>query len=179
MKALSIVLGLLLIVGGIMSIVNPASIMMSLGTLMGLFILVHGVGSLITYFRFRPWAEGWGAAGAILSIVLGILLMTSAMLKLYANLVLVFAAGLWMLSAGVVGVVMAVRLFKMGRTRSRGRHGTGWAVLLLLGIVLIGLGVVAFVHPVVSAMTIGVLLGVHVIAAGVELIAAACCKPQY
>ena len=57
MRALSVILGIVLIVGGVMSIVSPGTMVLSLGSLIGLFILIHGVGSLIGQHRFRALGE--------------------------------------------------------------------------------------------------------------------------
>lgn len=179
MKALSIILGIVLIVGGVLAIAHPAWLLLSLGALMGLFILAHGVGSLITCLRFGCWAEGWGVAGAILSILLGALLTASTLLGATLYLMLVFAAGLWVLSTGVVCVAMAARLSRVSRLIAWNRRSRGWMGLMLLGVVLMALGVTAFLHPMVSALTAGVLLGVYVVASGVSLIATACCRPEY
>lgn len=178
-RALSVILGILLIVGGIMSIVNPGAMVLNLGSLIGLFILVHGVGSLINHYRFRALGEGWGIAGAILSILLGAMLMTSAFLQLFTNLVIIFIAGLWILSMGVVCVATAVRLARFRTVLPWEKPGFGWLWLMALGFTLILLGILAYVQPMAGVMTISVLLGVYVIAAGVNLIALSCCRAEY
>ncbi len=179
MRVLSVILGILLIVGGILSIVSPGDSALNVGMLMGLFILVHGVGSLMNHYRFRFLGDGWGIAGAILSILLGVLLMTSGWLQLLTNLAIVFIAGLWMLVAGVVLMVTAVKLAGAWRLLSLERQGFGWLWLLFLGLVLIVLGVLAYVHPIAGVITMSALMGVYVIASGVNLIAVACCRPGY
>ncbi len=179
MRVLSIILGILLIVGGVMSIVNPTAMTRDLGLLMGLYILVHGVGSLINHYRFRFLSEGWGIAGAILSVLLGALLMTSGYLQMLTNLVIVFVAGLWMLAAGVVLMATAVKLARAGRSASWEQPSLGWLWLLFLGLMLMVLGVLAYAHPIAGVVTIGTLLGVYVIASGVHLIAMSCCRTRY
>lgn len=179
MKALSIILGILLIVGGVMSIINPASMLLSIGALIGLFVMAHGVGSLITYARLRPWGDGWGLAGAVLSIVLGALMMFSGYFRLFSNMVLVFIAGAWMLAVGVVCVVLAVRLLRLNRAAQWSGRSFGWGGLFFLGLILIGLGMLAYIHPVVSAMTVSVMLSIYIIAAGIDLIAVSCCRPRF
>ena len=179
MRALSVILGIVLIVGGVMSIVSPGTMVLSLGSLIGLFILIHGVGSLIGQHRFRALGEGWGIAGAILSVVLGILLMTSAQFQLATNLAIVFVAGLWMLAAGVVLVATALRMARFFTVLPWERPHRSWLWLMLLGISLIALGILAYVHPLAGVMTIGLLMGVYVIAAGVNLIALSCCRVDW
>lgn len=179
MRVLSILLGILLIVGGVMSIVNPGAMARGRGLLMGLFILVHGVGSLINHYRFRFVSEGWGIAGAILSVLLGALLMTSGYLQPLTDLVIVFIAGLWMLAAGVVLMATAVKVARAGRSEPWEQPSLGWLWLLFLGLIMMGLGVLAYVHPIAGVMTIGALLGVYVIASGVHLIAMSFCRPRY
>ena len=178
-RVLSIVLGILLVVGGVMSIVNPGLAALGLGSLMGLFILVHGVGSLINHYRFRSLGESWGIAGAILSILLGVLLMTNGALQWATNLAIVFIAGLWLLVAGIVCMVTAIKVARARALIAWERPTLGWLWLLFLGLLLILMGILAYVQPVVGVMTIGTLLGLYVIASGVELIAVSCCRPVY
>jgi len=178
-RVISIILGILLIVGGVMSIVNPDLAARGLGLAMGLFILVHGVGSLINHHRFRGLGDGWGMAGAILSILLGAIMMTSGYLQWITNLAIVFAAGLWAMAAGIVCMVTAVKLARVRHVLAYERPSLGWLWLLFLGLALTLLGLTAFVHPVLGVMTVGALLGAYVIASGVELIAVSCCRSVY
>jgi uncharacterized membrane protein HdeD (DUF308 family) len=105
--------------------------------------------------------------------------MTSAHFQLATNLAIVFIAGLWMLIAGVVMMATAVRLARFSRALPWERPSLGWLWVLFLGFLLIVLGILAYVHPLAGAMTIGVLLGVYVIAAGVNLVALSCCRSDY
>jgi uncharacterized membrane protein HdeD (DUF308 family) len=176
-RILSIVLGLVLVVGGVMSIVQPAAMALSLGWLIGFFILVHGIGSLMNYYRFRLFADGWSVAGAVLSILLGALLMGSAYLQLATNLVIVFTAGVWMIAAGVVAIAFAVRFARASRSvYAWEKPSLAWVWLLLLGLLLTVLGIVAFVRPLSGVAAIGLLMGIYAISAGVQLIGVSCCS---
>ncbi len=179
-RILSIVLGLVLIVGGVMSIVQPGAMALSLGWLIGLFILIHGVGSLMNHYRFRIFADGWSVAGAILSILLGAMLMGSAFLQLATNLVIVFTAGVWMLAAGIVAIAFAVRFARASRSvYAWEKPSLAWLWLLLLGLLLAVLGIVAFVQPLSGVAAIGLLMGVYAISAGVQLIGVSCCGSDF
>lgn len=179
MRALSVILGIVLIVGGVVFIASPGAMMLGVGSLIGLFILIHGVGSLIGHYRFRALGDGWGVAGAILSVVLGILLTTSAQLQLVTNLMVVFIAGIWMMAAGVVLMATAIRMSRYAVAMPWERPSRAWLWLLLLGLILIILGILAYVHPLAGVMTMSLLMGVYVIAAGVNLIALACCRSDW
>ena len=180
MRILSIILGLVLIVGGVMSIVQPGAMALGLGWLIGLFILIHGVGSLMNHYRFRIFADGWSVAGAILSILLGAMLMGSAYLQLATNLVIVFTAGVWMLAAGIVAISFAVRFARASRSvYAWEKPSLAWLWLLLLGLLLAVLGIVAFVQPLSGVAAIGLLMGVYAISAGVQLIGVSCCGSDF
>jgi len=158
-----------------MSIFSPGSMALGLGSLMGLFILIHGVGSLVSNYRFRNLGDGWGISGAILSVILGALLMTSGLLQWFTALAIVFIAGLWMLAAGIACMATAVSLARAARVLPWERPSLGWLWLLFLGLLISILGILAYVNPVVGALTVGALLGVYVVFAGVHLIALSCC----
>ena len=176
MRVISMILGILLVVGGVMSIVSPGSMALGLASLMGLFILIHGVGSLVSQYRFRNLGDGWGVSGAILSVILGAFLMLSGFAQWMATIAIVFIAGLWMLVAGIACMATAVKLARAARVLPWERPSLGWLWLLFLGLLLAVLGILAYVNPVVGALTIGALLGVYVISAGVHLIALSCCR---
>ena len=175
MRVISIILGILLVVGGVMSIVSPGAMALGFASLTGLFILIHGVGSLVSHYRFRNLGDGWGVSGAILSVILGVLLMTNDFIQWITALAVVFIAGLWMLVAGFACMATAIKLARAARVQPWERPSFGWLWLLFLGLMLVILGILAYVNPVVSALTIGALLGVYVISAGVHLIALSCC----
>jgi uncharacterized membrane protein HdeD (DUF308 family) len=100
--------------------------MLGVGSLIGLFILIHGVGSLIGHYRFRALGDGWGVAGAILSVVLGILLTTSAQLQLVTNLIGRVHRRIWMMAAGVVLMATAIRMSRYAVAMpGSGRAGPG------------------------------------------------------
>ena len=180
MRLISVILGILLIAGGVMSIVSPGAVALNLGALIGLYILIHGVGTLINQTRFRHWgSDGWAVGGAILAILIGAALMTSARFQWLTNLAVVFMAGLWILAAGIVCVATAFRMRRFSQALPWEKPRTSWLWLLLLGVLLIAMGILAYVHLMLGIVTIGVMLGVYVISAGIHLIALSCCPARY
>ncbi len=180
MRLISVILGIILIAGGVMAIVSPDAVALSFGLLIGLYILIHGMGTLINQYRFRHWgSDGWAVGGAILAILLGAALMTGANFSWFPILAVVFVAGLWILSAGIVCVSTAFRMRRIGQVLPWEKPRVDWLWFLLLGILLIAMGVLAYVHPMLGVVTISVLLGVYVISAGVHLIALSLCPARY
>lgn len=174
MKVLGAVMGVLMMGVGCWCMLHPGMTYLSLGWALGACMLIDGVGGLATYGEHKKMglADGWTVAGAVISIVLGVILLASEASQLALDIFIAYLVSVWLTVLGVVRVVNAVQLRAVHKERG-GELGRGWGWVLALGVALILCGVMAFLHPIVMALALGIMLGVCVIVAGGNLVALA------
>jgi uncharacterized membrane protein HdeD (DUF308 family) len=108
---------------------------------------------------FQPW---WALASrGVIAIAFGVLALLSPGLTLLG---LIALFGVYSLVGGAVSVIGAIK---------NKRHDNDWWLPLLLGVVSIGAGIVAVMHPGLTALVLVLLIGANALATGVLDIAAA------
>ena len=140
-------------------------------------IISHPVhGRIIAWFSIREYApqSGWVLASSIISLVFGLMLVTSPMLQLSVGVFVVLLTGWWILALGIIRIVHAFHLLKIKRESPDFAFGemvgSNWWVALILGLLLGVLGVIVILNPLLGLGVIGVVVGCGMITAGINLI---------
>ena len=158
-----IVTAVLLIALGVVCIFNPGASFASAAWLMGLFILVSGISSLIFGLRAQAFLPNAGSTTllAVFQIIIGLMLATNLLASEVA-LIAVFA--MWVMFEGVSLAVLSIDYKKGGYDR--------WWIMLLLGVCSIILGFLALRDPEYTGTFLGILLGLGILANGIVRIVA-------
>lgn len=159
MKVLTIILGVLLAICGVICLTSPEATFVETGYVVAIMLLVYGVIGIIGVIarRVRPsflWA-------CIPAIIIGVISLFFPSDKMNIHIVLVYLLAVWFILQGISSIYMAVRVRFFDR---------GWFLGLIVGILSICLGVYTALHPTLGAFTIGVLVGIYMIEAGIDLI---------
>ena len=161
MTVLFIILGILMIISGISFMATPLITFISSGYVIAIMALVYGITGIIRAITRKEY--GLIFVFDILSALLGILVLFIPQLTLLidsANLV-IFA--IWFIVMGVISIINAVTVTKA--------TGSGlWVLQLIFGILGILLGIFSFSQPLVSALTIGIMIGIYFIEVGITMI---------
>ncbi|MEG1605831.1 MAG: DUF308 domain-containing protein [Clostridia bacterium] len=175
MKILAVVMGVLLLVGGFYCLLAPGATFLSLGWIVGICMAINGIGLLFSYFERRKSGETdiWALVGAIFSVTIGLVVMFSEGMQLFTNLMIVYAAAIWVTVMGVLRIVMAIKMKQIRGNIPEEMRGNRWIWMLALGVVLLVLGVLGFMNPLVVAVTLGIMIGGYIIVSGVNMIALA------
>lgn len=170
MKVVTIILGVLLLVGGIYCVFTPVATYAAIAWLIGLSMVVEGVASIITWSEARRLglANGWTLAGSIISLVLGVFLLGSYFLRFAVDMFIAYLIAVWLIVAGVTRIVAAINV----RNSNDQVYASGWGIQLVLGILIVILGILYIFNPLSAMMSMGMLLGLSIIVVGAELIAA-------
>ncbi len=158
-----IVTAILLIVLGVLCIANPGASFLSTAWIMGLIILLSGISQFImglTLGRMLPNA-GMTTLMGLLQIIIGVMLLGNDLL---ASTTLIVAFAMWVMFEGIS---LAVNAFEYKHF-----HFGGWWIMLLLGICSIVLGFLALQNPDVTAPSLGMLVGLGILANGIVRIVA-------
>jgi uncharacterized membrane protein HdeD (DUF308 family) len=110
-RALDIILGLLFVVGGVVTVANPTESAVILGIFLGVFVgvlwIVEGVVALVQ--SGDTGSRGWAIFFGLLSLIAGIVLLFS---PLWGAVVLFWVTGIALI---VLGILQIVRAFTFGR----------------------------------------------------------------
>lgn len=163
MKVFSIILGILLIIGGFFCLFQPGATFLSLGLIVGILLLVNAIGTIIDFAAAKKgYRSGFDLAWGIIAGILGVLLIVNRSAQFMTDVVFIYIFATWLLIGGIIRIAVGFKMKGLGSTK------WGWG--LAMGIIFIILSILSFLNPVVTAFTIGFLLAVIVITAGINLI---------
>ena len=169
MKIATIIFGVLLVISGIYCMFAPVATYAALGSVIGVSMLVEGVASVIAWNHLRKagLANGWALAEAIISIVLGIVLLGSTAMQFAIDMFIAYLIAVWLVFAGIARIVAAIAL-----RNSLGKElGRGWILQLVLGVLIVICGVLSIFNPLSVMASVGLMLGMSIVFVGAGLIA--------
>ncbi|MBR1842763.1 MAG: DUF308 domain-containing protein [Oscillospiraceae bacterium] len=174
-KIITIILGIVMIATGIYCLFTPAMTYLSVGYVVGINMVLDAIGGIIAWSERKKSgsADGWELAGAIASLVFGIILLGSAAMQLVVDMVIVYIAAAWLVVIGAIRIVRSTKLRKFHKVLDTEILGKRWWAVMLTGILLVVCGVLSFANPTGLMIAIGVNFGINIIAAGVSLITTA------
>ncbi len=172
MKVLCVVLGLLMIAAGIYCILKPDITGLAIGYIIGVSMLIDAVGRIHAWFRLKKdgQADGWLLASGILSALFGIVLIVNVAAQLYMDMFIAYIAACWIMVQAIITIIRAFRVRKFHKMLDTQYLGKHWWIGLIVGLLLLTLSVLCFVHPGIVITSMGILIGLGVIVAGANLI---------
>lgn len=163
MKILTIIMGIILTVGGFYALASPVSTFASIGWVIGVLLLIAGINIIADYFMMRK-SKAMGAGdllGGILTIALSLLILYGQFTRIVLDAFIIIAFGIWVLITGIIRIVAGLNHRKMG--------DSFWLWIVLLGVLSVILGVYGFFNPMVFAFAIGWMIGFFIIMQGINL----------
>jgi uncharacterized membrane protein HdeD (DUF308 family) len=157
---LVLVMGILSIIIGVMAIVWPGATIVTVALFFAAWLFVSGIYSIVGAFT-EDASTGHKVLSAIigvLSVIVGFSLLRTPFQSVE---VMIFVLGIFWVSQGIVGFVMAFEV----------KEGRGWRLVSsILGVIA---GIVILVYPITSALTLALFGGIWLIILGVTQIIAA------
>ncbi len=174
-KIIAIIFGIIIIGAGIVCLVSPELTFLTIGWIAGLAMTADAIANIVTWSARRRAgeADGWTLAGAIVSLVFGIVLLTSDILQLSVDLFIAFMAALWILTLGILRLIKSSKLHQIHKQSDTEIVAKNWWVVMLTGILLVLLGVVSLMNPAITMFAVGTMIGITILIAGINLIATA------
>jgi uncharacterized membrane protein HdeD (DUF308 family)/predicted flap endonuclease-1-like 5' DNA nuclease len=157
---LAIILGIASIAIGVLFLRNPGRTLVGLAIVLGIWLLIVGIGQIISIFGDSPGSRMFKLTAGIFGIAAGVIVLSRPMFAGLTTGVLFN----WLM--GIFAIVIGIALFIDG---FRG----GGALAIILGILAIVLGVLLLFHPMKAVLALPVWLGISAIAGGVAIILAA------
>ncbi|MBQ7578189.1 MAG: DUF308 domain-containing protein [Synergistaceae bacterium] len=152
--------GIILILLGALTLYHPEDALMSVGFFIGIGLIASALNlfSGFYYFRLKRFIV-WG----ILDLISGILLFLQPGMTAF---IIPFAVAFWLFSVGISRTCAALWL---GGGKIR-----GWWFMLIDGMALIFVALLMCLSPIVSALSVMMVIGCGLIASGVLVIAEGC-----
>ena len=159
MTFISIILGVLMIIGGFLCMFTPMSTFLSTGYFLCVMMLVYGVVGIVRFIRKE--SDVLQLVISVLSIIVGLIALFRPGTTLVFDSMVLTMIAVWLLVQGVITIVVSIK----GRDYI---EGWGWGVASgVLGIIA---GIISFAHPALTAITAGMMIGIYFIESGVNMI---------
>ncbi|MBD5101899.1 MAG: hypothetical protein HDT27_04225 [Subdoligranulum sp.] len=179
MKILGIALGILLIIGGISCVLTPTMTYLTLAWVAGISMAVDAIGNIVTWYAKKKegMADGWDLAGAIVSLIFGIVLVSSAAAQVLTAVIMADIVALWIIVKGIVRIVAALRIRKVRKALDAQLLGRNWGKVLAMGVLMTACGILCLMDSTILMIAIGIFVGFSIISSGLNLIIFVTAKP--
>ena len=159
MTILSIIFGIIMIIGGFVCMESPLTTFASTGYFVSAMLLLYAISCIIRYIKKKA---------NVLEIVLSVLAIILCVISLFMpgtsqvfNGMIIYMTAAWLVAQGIVSIVLAFRVRK---------EVDLWFLGLISGILGVIVGVYSFLHPQLLAISAGMLIGFHFIETGINMI---------
>lgn len=112
-RVLWIISGVLLIVAGVACLANPGSALTSVSVLLGLVMLVSGIVDIVIFAAGHSYmiGAGWFLVDGILTVLLSLFILCN---KVFTAMTLPFIFGMWLIFSGITKFVNSFDLQRLG-----------------------------------------------------------------
>ncbi len=168
MTVLMIIFSVLMIICGVDCMVTPVETFSSLGWIAGCAAIVAGVSAVFRYAAGRTGRTVWELVGGIAGILFGGFVIVNVFAQFATNMVIAYAAAIWLVIYGVTGVDEALKLRRINRELPDDLRTAGWLVVMILGISTAVTGVICVFQPVLTMLSVGLLIGISILISGIK-----------
>lgn len=174
-NVIAIILGIIVVIGGIYCLMTPGITYLSLAWLLGLVMVVDGIANIVTWFQLRKdgYSNGWALAAAVVSVVLGVVVLCSFAVQMAVDLFIAYMLAAWLIVSGIARILFGWRMRTLHKKMDTQIIGKNWWAAFVLGILLVIVGVLSLVNPTALMLATGMMIGLAIIIAGVSVIALA------
>lgn len=147
-----LIFGLLMILTGIFTWLNPDAALLAIALYLGIVFLLGGISYLYAFFSVH---SGGLLALGLLDIIVGVILMTNLGVTVSSLPILL---AIWVLCVGVIQIAFSIDARTSGLIF--------WKWTLTSGILGVLFGFLILSHPMIGAFTISLILGFYLILYG-------------
>lgn len=162
MTVLFIIFGVLLVMGGFSCIFTPLLTFMNTGYYIVIMIVAFGIVGIIKAITKKQF--GVSFVFSLLSVLMGVVMLVfPGSLLLAESVMLLIMTAIWFVFMGIDTIITAVSVKKAIGSKM-------WIPQLILGILAVLTGGYSFFHPMLMAVSLGVLIGIFFIETGSTMI---------
>jgi uncharacterized membrane protein HdeD (DUF308 family) len=148
--------GVVALLFGILALISVQFVLLFLVYLFGAYVLLDGIMAIIVSLQERRSASGWWVVFllGIVGVIVGLLCFIHPG---NVALLIFYLVAIWLIISGLFGIISAFAL------RAAGAE---W-LLVVVGVISIIVGIVFFIHPTSSILSIVWLLGIFALVYGI------------
>ena len=171
-KVLSIIFGILMVIGGLYCLFYPDVTYLTIGYVIGVCMLIDAVGRFVAWWQLRKEgaADAWLLVGAVLSLVFGVILVSEAAAQYAVDVFIAYMAAIWILVMAIVSVIRAFRMRRMHKTFNTVFLGKNWWIGMLIGILMCIFAILSLMNPEIIMVAIGTFIGLGIVMMGASII---------
>ena len=163
MTVISVIFGILMVLGGFSCMFTPLATFLYTGYFIAVMLLVYGILGIARFSKKQ--AGGLELVISILAVLVGLVsVFRPGRTLIFDGMALGFI-GAWLLVQGVASIALSLKV------RSEKK---GWYWGLIAGILGVIAGLYSFAHPVLTAISVGFLIGLYFVQAGFDMIVLSC-----
>lgn len=160
MRILSIICGIIMALFGVSLTFTPITTFLSTGYFFAIMLLVSGIIGIINGFVSHKYSYKF--IFSVISAVLGIIMAIAPITRFLAEGMLLNIMAIWFILQGIISIIIAVK--------NKNVQNKTWILKLILGIVGLLIGIFTFIHPIILAVALGILIGIYFIESGISMI---------
>lgn len=168
MTVIMIIFSILMIICGVYCIITPIQTFTALGWIAGIAVVVSGLSAVFRYASGRSGRSIWELIGGIVGILFGIFLTVNSFAQFAANIVIAYAAALWLIIYGISGIAEAVTMKRINKEIPEEFRTASWLVVMTLGVLTAVIGVLCVFQPKITFFSVGLLIGVSILISGIK-----------
>ena len=174
-RIITLILGIIMVITGVYCLFTPAITYMTIGYIVGFDMVIDSIGGILLWRdrKKEGTADKWALAGAIASLVFGVVLLVSTAAQLIVDMVIVYLAAIWLIVLGIIRIILASKLHKVRKALDAQILGRRWLPIMIVGILLVVCGVMSLFNPSGLIIALGINFGLNIIVAGANLITVA------
>ena len=163
MAVLSIIVGAIITVGGIICFFTPFATFMAAGYIIGIMLFIYGIIALIRSIQKRAGVPAYITSA--LAIFVGFLAVFRPGGTLVIDMLILVFIAIWFIVQGATSIYISIK-------RRKELPGWGKRPYIGFGKGTFGLaaGVLSFIFPQVEMFAVGILMAIFLIEAGISLI---------
>lgn len=159
MTVLTVIMGIIMIMGGIAVFFTPIETFLALGYFLAILFLAYGISGIIKAFMGQ--SHVLEIVLDILSILVGIACIVRPGSQERFDTILLIIIATWFIIQGVFTIAISIRVKDIQTT---------WFLGLIMGVLSVALGIISFMNPLFEASVIGYLVGFYFIESGMDMI---------
>jgi len=155
----SLVMGIVLIVGGIFALANPAATFNTLEIMLGVVAIIEGVAMIVSYLKIRKYTGIKAKIGSVFGLVLVILGLVFLFWPSAVAEIFNYFIAIWFITDAIRNLAVSWPMRNLSKK-------VYWISLVLNLLVLAG-GVALLFNPMLAGQATGVIIGLSLVFSGV------------
>ena len=171
-RVLTFILGVGTIIAGTYCLFAPDLSNLVLVYFIGIVMIVDAIIKFISWFSLREeiGSDAVLLFSAIISLILGVLLVADGFAQWMLDVIIVYATSAWVIVSGLLRIVRSFMIKDMKGGKAVKAMAKNWWIMLVFGIVLVALGIFMLLNPMTVAIAIGILVALAIIFVGANLL---------